>query len=862
MAKKNNGYSILAQPTREFVEQIATAAEGDFLFASMLDGLPVATALMTNEGKLLYANTRFSNDLRIHNIQNDTVLINELVHPEDQQQLLFAVKSVLLNPKSQQKLEIRMKRADASFGWMLMQLMPAALSRSPTPQNVLVQLSDIHVVKTTAMHLQKQESRWNSALVSSGLGVWDHNFATGDFFYSDTWKQMRGLDISEDVAADTDIWIQTVHPEDRDRVLYEISRQNSGEVAHTSFEYRERHKQGHWIWIECRGACVEWNSQGMPLRVIGTDTDITDRKAAEALLTHVSRRLELALGISQIGVFEVDAASDYVEWDDRMLSIYGKQGEPNRQSRDAWENALHPDDRERAIKRTEDSISRKASFTNEFRIVRKDGEVRHIRARVASFGNGTGTHKVIGANWDVTEDITLQLELERAKTLVEARNTELETTRATIEYNALHDFLTNIPNRRYLDSMLINKARLASETNSGMAVLNIDLDRFKQINDTLGHVAGDTMLKHAAKIMMETKSPNDFVARIGGDEFVILSTMEGGRERLEKLADTIINKLCKPVLFEGHTCRMGGSIGIALDDGKDIDAKQLLLKSDIALYQAKGKGRNRYEFFSSRLQNDIMNNKHIADDILVALEKREFVPFYQLQFFAQSLNVAGVESLARWKHPSNGILTPDRFLTIAADLDVVAQIDNDILEQALADLAKWREIGVAIPKVSVNVSARRLDDPELGKKLSAFQIEPGSLSFELLETIFLDETDDTVVQNLKMLKQLGIDIEIDDFGTGHASIVSLLKTAPNTLKIDRQLIRPIAKLAEQRKLVRSIIEIGKSLNVKVVAEGVETQEHIRILQDLGCDILQGYALARPMAFEHIEAYVKEGSWRF
>jgi len=852
----------LAQPTKDLAQHLASTAERDFLFATLLDALPVATALVSKDGVMLFANAKFMADFSRTAGDDFQLSIQNLIHPEDLQQFLFGMKSLLLNPKLAQKLEIRVKKADATYMWMLVQMTSATVSSARGPQELLVQMSDIHAVKTTAMHLQKQESRWNSALVSSGLGVWDHNFATGDFFYSDTWKQMRGIDPSETVASDTDIWIQTVHPDDRERVLQEISKQNSGEVAHTSFEYRERHSKGHWIWIECRGACVEWDSQGMPVRVIGTDTDITARKAAEALLTHVSRRLELALGISQIGVFEVDSASDFVEWDDRMLRIYGKEGESNRQGRDAWEETLHPEDRERAVKRTEDSIGSNLNFTNEFRILRKDGAVRHIRARVASFDNGTGAHKVIGANWDVTEDVTLQLELERAKNLVEARNTELETTRATIEYNALHDFLTNIPNRRFLDTMLIKRAELASMSDSGMAVLNIDLDRFKQINDTLGHAAGDMMLKHAAKIMVETKGPNDFLARVGGDEFVILSTMDGGRERLAKLADTIIAKLCKPVIFEGHTCRMGGSIGIAMDDSNSIDAKQLLLKSDIALYQAKGKGRNRFEFFSSHLQNDIINNKNIADDILVALERREFVPFYQLQFHAQSLNVAGVESLARWRHPEKGILTPDRFLIIAADLDVVAQIDNDILEQALADLARWRTMGLAIPKVSVNVSARRLDDPALAKKLSAFDIEPGAVSFELLETIFLDETDETVVQNLKMLKQLGVDIEIDDFGTGHASIVSLLKTAPNALKIDRQLIRPIAKVAEQRKLVRSIIEIGKSLNVKVVAEGVETQEHIRILQDLGCDILQGYALARPMAFEHIEHYVKEESWRF
>ena len=211
--------------------------------------------------------------------------------------------------------------------------------------------------------------------------------------------------------------------------------------------------------------------------------------------------------------------------------------------------------------------------------------------------------------------------------------------------------------------------------------------------------------------------------------------------------------------------------------------------------------------------------------------------------------------MARWNHPKDGLLAPDAFLKIAEDLDVVSAIDRLILEQTLHNFDEWTKLGLPVPRVSVNVSARRLHDEGLINSLSTLAIRPGTVSFELIESIFLDEQDDVVVWNVNQIKELGIDIEIDDFGTGYASIVSLLKLKPRRLKIDRQLIVPIVKSGKQRQVVQSIIQIGKSLGVEVVAEGVETMKHAEILRDLGCDLLQGYALSRPMAATDLTAFI-------
>ncbi len=519
-----------------------------------------------------------------------------------------------------------------------------------------------------------------------------------------------------------------------------------------------------------------------------------------------------------------------------------------------------PEDRDSAINKADSGASLKKPFRNEYRIRRPDGTVRYIRARAAPFRTSTGQNRMIGANWDVTEDVLLRQELAAAKDLAETRNRELEEVHARIRHNALHDYLTGLPNRRYLEEFLERETALGAKDRRPLSVLHIDLNRFKQINDTLGHEAGDVLLKEATKVLRSLVRGNDFVARIGGDEFAFVSRSMGTPRRLAALADRIIRELSKPVPYHSHFIRIGASIGIAIAEGENIDGKQLLLNADIALYRAKSRGRNRHEFFSPETQDAIIRTKRLSDELLHALEHQEFIPFYQPQFFADDLRLAGMETLVRWKHPERGIITPESFLSVATDLDVVSSIDAFVLERALSDMAQWEKDGLKIDRISVNVSARRLDDPQLIRKLKSLKIKPGRVSFELLESIFLDDHDQSTADTLAALRSLGIQIEIDDFGTGHASIISLMKINPHILKIDRALVRTLPESSEQRRLVASIVEIGKSLDIKVLAEGVETRDHIRILQDVGCDILQGYGLARPMPAESIPDFIREKRW--
>ncbi|WP_136617824.1 MULTISPECIES: EAL domain-containing protein [Mesorhizobium] len=582
---------------------------------------------------------------------------------------------------------------------------------------------------------------------------------------------------------------------------------------------------------------------------------IGERQRNYAELRRLSRRLELALEASTIGVWEHDLATNDLTWDARVNEIFGKPPEGRRGYSD-WAGAIHPLDLAGAHADFDSAVASRGSYSSEYRIIRPDGEIRHIRSKATIYQVGNDTPKMIGAEWDVTADVLLHNDLVRAKQLSESKNAELELAKARIEHIALHDSLTGLPNRRYLDQVLEEYAANARRDGGYAALLHIDLDRFKHINDTLGHAAGDAMLVHASNILRSVVDDGGFVARIGGDEFVVLCTVHDDIKQLALLADRVISQMSEPVYYQGHRCRFGVSVGIAVDNGKGVEAKHLLVNADIALYRAKSRGRNRHEFFTEAMQSEIVDTKRIADEILGGLERKEFIAFYQPQFDAKTLEIVGVEALARWRHPEKGILVPDVFLSIAEELNVLSTIDRIILKQSLSDFKEWFADDLRIPRVSVNVSARRLQDDELIKSLTELNIKKGTVSFELVESIFLDKNDDLVTWNVEQIKQLGIDIEIDDFGTGYASIVSLLKLQPRRLKIDRQLVIPIVKSPQRRQVVSSIIEIGKSLGIEVIAEGVETMEHARVLNGLGCDILQGYAFGHALDSNGLKAFVR------
>jgi diguanylate cyclase (GGDEF)-like protein len=574
----------------------------------------------------------------------------------------------------------------------------------------------------------------------------------------------------------------------------------------------------------------------------------------ERELERLSQRLELALDASKVGVWDFNLDTQELVWDDRMNELYNYPLDGGVREYRHWRDRLDESDVQRAIADFEAAWNT-GRYESQYRLNLGDGRTRVIRAIGNVYRAADGSSRIIGVNWDATADVALTQDLMRSKALTEARNAELEAARARIEYNSLHDFLTRLPNRMYMERALEQHAARCAANGGGVVLLHLDLDGFKQINDTLGHSAGDAMLVHTAETIRRNLRPGDFVARTGGDEFVIVCNADAGMAGFDVLATKIIESARKPTMYEGHECRLGMSIGIAGAFGGAVDRQRLLVNADLALYRAKSLGRNRFEFYTVALQAEILNSKQTADSIIRGLERGEFVPYFQPQFDARTYELVGVEALARWRHPTRGVVAPNEFIPIAEELTVIGAIDRAVLEQSLKQFGRWRELGYRVPRFSVNVSLRRLHDEGLVQGLRELNIEPGVVSFELVETIYLDDRGDSFSRTIEQIKALGIEIEIDDFGTGYASIVSLTKLKPRRLKIDRQLVTPIVRSDAQRRLVQSIVDIGRSLDIEIVAEGVETMEHARMLRDLGCDILQGYAFAKPMSGEDLERFM-------
>jgi diguanylate cyclase (GGDEF)-like protein/PAS domain S-box-containing protein len=733
---------------------------------------------------------------------------------------------------------------------------------------------NVNELEAREAKLLEISQRLNLALESSEIGIWELQEHGSVIYWDAQAATLHGRPTQQGRHHLYD-WFDAVHEDDRDTAEVHVFNCNCAGASHGT-QYRVIREDGSIHYLRSVGAYYEdasgahktigivWDvtSDAMLTETLRDAKEISDIKNAELELAldelssreqqleELSQKLDLALDSYRCGIWEATLGKPGAIWDARMLQLHGlphTAGE--RVAHEQWLNALHPEDRENAEQVSANFAKPGDVFTHVSRILMPDDHIRFVRSVGKVREDKNGEHKIIGIAFDVTDDALLTVELKAAKDEAVAKNIELELAKSRIEHNALHDPLTLLANRRKLD-MALEKLTMDSRVErQRFTILHIDLDRFKEINDTLGHAAGDAMLIHASQVLARNVRGSDIVARIGGDEFVIVALGINDPTEMAALSQRIIEDIRQPMDFQGFACRCGVSIGIAQAGGLNIDARKVLINADIALYRAKSMGRSRYEFFSQNLQAEIINNKRMADAILAGLENGEFTAWYQPQFSARTMELTGVEALVRWNHPTRGVLAPDQFLRIADELNVVHMLDRIVLETALKDKMRWAARGVIVPKVSVNVSSRRLHDDSLIDTLQGLQIVPGELSFELVESIFLDESEDVVSQNLERIKDLGIDIEIDDFGTGHTSIVSLLKLKPKRLKIDRQLVKPIMTSPQERALVRSIIEIARSLGIETVAEGVETLDHAVWLRDLGCDLLQGYAFARPLSFD-------------
>lgn len=420
------------------------------------------------------------------------------------------------------------------------------------------------------------------------------------------------------------------------------------------------------------------------------------------------------------------------------------------------------------------------------------------------------------------------------------------------------DPLTGLANRVQFFSELETRLKIAHGKKQRFALFHIDLDRFKQINDRFGPVVGDNVLKQVSTLLESRLDDGATLARISSDEFLLLQPYKKGAE-ISNLANYLVNLLDRSFLDGGIEHTVTASVGIALNDGfptsEDYGAERLLTNADIAMFTAKTNGRNRFEIYKPSMRKEFEERTILAEDLLKAFDRNEFEAYYQPIVDAKTFEVIGAEALVRWQHPKKGILAPAVFLDTAVNLGVLSDIDQFMFEEAVEIRRKLKDLESTVPRISINISADRLKSPMFLHTARNIGVEPDALIFEISEAVTFETLDDMSRFNLEALADQGFEIEIDDFGSGRASILSLLEMKPKRLKIDRNLTAPIAGSEGSRQLVQSVIDMATALGIEVVGEGVETWEQAEILASQGCQFLQGFYFAEPMPKEEFIRYL-------
>jgi diguanylate cyclase (GGDEF)-like protein len=460
-----------------------------------------------------------------------------------------------------------------------------------------------------------------------------------------------------------------------------------------------------------------------------------------------------------------------------------------------------------------------------------------------------------GTGHNITPEMETMRRLEETNAALAERNNELDEARAALERAAYKDTLTGLMNRRAFER---DFAAVFGKRSTQIALLHLDLDRFKWVNDTLGHQAGDAVLVDVADRISEVVGDKGTVYRVGGDEFLIILSNCVTADLSKWVADTLVEVVSEPFAHKQQRATVGASVGIALRETNDLSPGRLVANADAALYKAKRSGRNRTYQITPDMQRQMQAHRRLAADIPGGLERGEFFPFFQPQIHVGTGEVVGAEALVRWQHPQRGILQPGVFLNAAAERGMVSEIDRSMLQQALAAAGRLTNRGLNLPSISVNISAARLMDPNLLNDIERCWVDRRcKLSVELLETIYFDEGHENpqFTENLDKLREMGVRIETDDFGSGRASITGLLKVRPDRLKIDRGLIQAAVNDPVKRSVVATILDMTRTLGIEAMAEGVETQADIDAIRALGCNIFQGYALSYPLSEEDLAVFL-------
>jgi diguanylate cyclase (GGDEF)-like protein len=413
---------------------------------------------------------------------------------------------------------------------------------------------------------------------------------------------------------------------------------------------------------------------------------------------------------------------------------------------------------------------------------------------------------------------------------------------------ALHDGLTKLPNRLLFEDRLNQELQNAAREKRHFALMFVDLDGFKAVNDGLGHHVGDLLLIEVARVIQAMMAGGDTAARLGGDEFVVLAEV-AQPEDAAQIAEKLVTVIGQPFSIDGHTLQISASVGIAVYPEDGTNSHDMLVNADAAMYHTKRSGRNGYHFFAPSMNADAHSKLQLLNEMRIALERQQFVVHYQPKFASVDHRVLGAEALVRWNHPDRGLIPPDEFIPLAEKSGLIVPLGAWVLDQACEQMATWITLGHDDWKIAVNLSALQFAHEGLldtvRDTLARHRLPAHCLTLEVTETTAMDDVDASMI-TLKKIAALGVDISIDDFGTGYSSLLYLKRLPANELKIDRGFVSNLALGSDDEAIVAAVVALGRALNMRIVAEGVETEAQKLFLDEAGCDALQGYLLGRPM----------------
>ncbi len=575
------------------------------------------------------------------------------------------------------------------------------------------------------------------------------------------------------------------------------------------------------------------DAAGEVIGIVTTAEDITLRKRAERALKESEQRYALAIRGANDGLWDWNLETNEVYYSARWKSMLGYTDAEIAHTPEAWLGLVHEDD----IGRVKSELAahredRSAHFESEHRIRQKDGTYRWVLARgIAERGPGGKPYRIAGSLTDIAERKGVEQQLAQ---------------------DALYDPLTKLPNRTFITGLLGRSFRRTKRRKDYVfAVLFIDLDRFKVVNDSLGHAAGDQVLIEIASRIQRSLRPGDVVARLGGDEFCVLLDDIKDSSDTTRVAERIRVALDSPINLDGREVFTTASIGIAVSEPNLDSPEHLLRHADTAMYRAKARGKARYEIFDRAMHQRAVAMLELETDIREAVANNQFRLVYLPVVNIVTEKISGFEALVRWEHPDRGLVPPGSFVPLAEETGLIVPLGWWILAEACAQMAEWASRFPGIPElsVSVNLSAKQLRQPDLVDRVAATlgdtDLKPEMLKLEIAETVLMDEPDANI-DVIHKLRELGVRVQIDDFGTGSSSLSYLNRFHVDSLTIDRSFINRVGVPGEKAAVVQAMITLARNLGIRVIAEGVETNQQSETLITFQCDQAQGYLFSEPL----------------